>query len=107
MSYLIFVNMEDARLVLMHNDGEIGDDEFLVLYEANHCRNLHVELSYWQYDRFGLAAIRGRRVGVSVRQNFVLKCLTFIDSLLLYIFPLYLLDFEMSSASCNLHKLLR
>lgn len=33
--YLIFVYMEDEVLVLMHHDGEIDDDEFLILYEAS------------------------------------------------------------------------
>ena len=41
----------------MHDDGEIDDDEFLRLYEANRCRNLHVGLPYWKYDRFDSLAM--------------------------------------------------
>ena len=35
-------------LVLMHDDGEIDDDEFFILYEAHRCRNIHVGLPYWK-----------------------------------------------------------
>ena len=36
--YLIFVDMEDEMLFLMHDDGEIDDNELFILYEANRCR---------------------------------------------------------------------
>ena len=40
--YLIFVNVQGEMLVMMHDDGEIDEDEFLIFYEANRNRNLHV-----------------------------------------------------------------
>lgn len=43
--------MENELLILMHDDDEI---EYLVLYEANRRRNLHVGLPYYKYDRFNL-----------------------------------------------------
>ena len=36
--YLILVDMEDEMLFLMHDDGEIDDNELFILYEANRCR---------------------------------------------------------------------
>ena len=42
----------------MHDDGEIDEDEFLMPHEANRCRNLHVGLPYWKYDRFDSVAMK-------------------------------------------------
>ena len=42
----------------MQDDGEIDDDEFLRLYEANRCRNLHIGHPYWKYDPFDSVAMK-------------------------------------------------
>lgn len=54
-------------LVLMHDDGEIDEEEFLILHQANQHRNLHVGLPYWKYDRFNLNALREDECEVELR----------------------------------------
>ena len=46
--------MEDEFLILMHDDGEIDDEECLILHEANRHRNLNGGLPYFTYERFSL-----------------------------------------------------
>ena len=41
-------------LVLMHDDGEIEEEDFLILYDVNRRRNLHGGLPYYKYERFDL-----------------------------------------------------
>ena len=50
--------MEDDFLILMHDDGEIDDEEVLILHEANRHRNLHGGLPYYKYERFSLQELR-------------------------------------------------
>ena len=37
----ILIKMEEEMSVFMHDDVEINDDEFLILYQANRHINLH------------------------------------------------------------------
>ena len=46
--------MEDEFLILVHDDGEIDDEEFFILYEANRHRDLHGGLPYYKHERFKL-----------------------------------------------------
>ena len=46
--------IENEMLVLLHEDGEINEDEVLILNHANQRRNLHKGLPYWKYDRFNV-----------------------------------------------------
>ena len=46
--------MDDEMLILLHDDGEIDDEEYLVLFEANRHRNLHGGLPYYKYEPFNL-----------------------------------------------------
>ena len=46
--------MEDEFLILMHDDGEIDDEEVFILHEANRHWNLHGGLSYYKYGHFDL-----------------------------------------------------
>ena len=41
-------------LILLHDDGEIDDEEYLVLFEANRRKNLHGGLPYYKYEAFNL-----------------------------------------------------
>ncbi|XP_065065311.1 uncharacterized protein LOC135691389 [Rhopilema esculentum] len=59
--------MEEEMLALMHDDGEIDDDEFLVFHEANRHGNLHVGLPYWKYERFNLDGMREDECEVEFR----------------------------------------
>ena len=43
--------MDEGLLALLHDDGEMSDDEFLVLHGAGHGRSLHNGLPYWKYER--------------------------------------------------------
>ena len=54
-------------LVLMHEDGEIDEDEFLILNHANQRRNLHGGLPYLKYDRFNLENMREDECEVDFR----------------------------------------
>ena len=59
--------MEDEFLVLMHDDGEIDDEEFFILHEANCHRNLHGGLPYYKYGRFNLEELRNDECEVEFR----------------------------------------
>ena len=59
--------MEDEFLVLMHDDGEIYDEEFFILHEANRHRNLHGGLPYYKYGRFNLEELRDDEFEVEFR----------------------------------------
>ena len=59
--------MEDEFLILMHDDGEIDDEEFLILHEANRHRNLHGGLPYYKYERFSLQELRDDECEVEFR----------------------------------------
>ena len=45
-------------LVLVHEDCEIDENEFLVCSKANQRRNLHGGFPYWKYDIFNLENLR-------------------------------------------------
>ena len=59
--------MEDEFLVLLHDDGEIDDEEFFILHEANRHRNLHGGLPYYKYERFNLEGLRDDECEVEFR----------------------------------------
>eukprot|EP00795_Rhopilema_esculentum_P008716 gene8716-biopygen9714 len=42
----------DGILLDMHDDGELDDEEVLLLMHENQHRNLHANLPYDKYDRF-------------------------------------------------------
>ena len=46
-------------LVLMHDDEEIDDQEFLEQHEVDRNKNLHIALPFAKYDRFNLELLRG------------------------------------------------
>ena len=45
-------------LVLVHENCEIDENEFLVCSKANQRRNLHGGFPYWEYDIFNLENLR-------------------------------------------------
>ena len=47
-----YFKMEHVFFILVHNDGGIDDDKFLILHYANRRRNLHGGLPYYRYERF-------------------------------------------------------
>ena len=51
----------------MHDDGEINDDEVLILYQANLHFNLQAGLLYLKYEKFKLDALRGDECEVHLR----------------------------------------
>ena len=59
--------MEDDFLVLMHDDGEIDDEEFFILHEAKSHRNLHGGLPYYKYGRFNLEVLHDDECEVEFR----------------------------------------
>ena len=59
--------MEDEFHILMHDDGEIDDEEFFILHEANRLSNLHVGLLYYKYGRFNLEELRDDECKVEFR----------------------------------------
>ena len=61
--------MEDECLILMHDDGEIDDEECLILHEATCHRNLHRGLPYYKYERFSLQELRDDECEVEFRFN--------------------------------------
>ena len=70
--------MDGAVLVLMHNDGEIDDEEFFILHEANRHRYLHGGLPYYKHERFSLEGLRDDECAVEFR----FKSTIFTDLLL-------------------------
>ena len=54
-------------LVLMYEDGEIDEDEFLILHGAHKRRTLHGGLPYWKYDRFNLENLQKEECEVDFR----------------------------------------
>ena len=50
--------MDENLLDLMYDDGEIGNEEFLVLHQANPRKNVHNGLPYWKCEGFNLEAMR-------------------------------------------------
>ena len=54
-------------LILMHEDGETDEDEFLILHGAHQCRTLHGGLPYWKYDRFTLENLQEEECEVDFR----------------------------------------
>ena len=50
--------MDEDLLALLCDDGEMNDDEFLVLHGARNRQSLHNGLPYWKCERFNLEAMR-------------------------------------------------
>ena len=49
--------MDENLLALMYDDGEIDDEEFLVLHQANPRKNVQYQVPYQKYERFNLEAM--------------------------------------------------
>ena len=59
--------MNDEFLILMHDDGEINEEEFFILHEANCHRSLHGGLPYYKYGRFNSEELRNDEFEVEFR----------------------------------------